>query len=106
MGNRCCSERNRDSAAENEQSSGNRAVSDAVILRERIRNGQVQVSGEDGDDTSSKSPGRLMDDYLQLLKDNQAGNLKKMREHLKNKPELFILNNLVLSIQFFEHFER
>ena len=33
-------------------------------------------------------------------------NLQKMREDLKNNPNIFILNNLILCISFFENFEK
>lgn len=32
--------------------------------------------------------------------------VNRLRDDLNNEPELFILNNILISIQFFENFER
>ena len=51
-------------------------------------------------------PQRAANEYHQILNDMQSENLMLLREQLKKKPELFVLNNLVMSIQFFENFDR
>ena len=54
----------------------------------------------------TSEPQRKMAEYLRIVRQAQAENLAEMREQLKKKPDLFVLNNLILSIQFFENFER
>ncbi len=55
---------------------------------------------------ATSEPQRKMADYLRIIRQAQAENLAEMREHLKKRPDLFVLNNLILSIQFFDNFER
>lgn len=55
---------------------------------------------------TTTEPQRKMADYLRIVRQAQAENLAEMREHLKKRPDLFVLNNLILSIQFFDNFER
>lgn len=56
--------------------------------------------------SSWSDPQRKTAEYYDILRQMQTDNLQKMREQLKKKPELFLLNNLVLSIQFFDNFQR
>ena len=58
------------------------------------------------DDLIKTNPQQKMNEYYQILREAQMDNLKKMREHLKRNPELFLLNNVILSIQFFDNFDR
>lgn len=55
---------------------------------------------------SWSDPQRKITEYYDILRQMQTDNLTKMREQLKKKPELFLLNNLILSIQFFDNFDR
>ena len=55
---------------------------------------------------TTSEPQRKMAEYLRIVRQAQAENLAEMRENLKKKPDLFVLNNLILSIQFFDNFER
>lgn len=57
--------------------------------------------------SASLSPSqRKLTEFLQITAESQSANLVNMREQLKKKPDLFVLNNLVLSIQFLENFDR
>lgn len=60
----------------------------------------------DSDYARRVDPQRAVNEFHQILQDMQKENLAVMRDQLKKKPELFVLNNLVMSVQFFEHFDR
>lgn len=56
--------------------------------------------------TRSTDPQQKLKEYYEILRQMQMDNLTKMRDQLKNKPDIFLLNNLILSVQFFDNFER
>lgn len=64
------------------------------------------TSRPDSDYSRKVDPQRALNEYHQILHEMQSENLVVMREQLKKKPELFVLNNLIMSIQFFEHFDK
>ncbi len=102
MGNVCCPT----GSGENKAALDTSRVGASAVLHDlpksRIR---ADTSPSESSMTPSE-PKNKLEDYLAILDEAQADNLIKMREQLKKKPELFVLNNLILSIQFFENFDR
>ncbi len=68
--------------------------------------GELNVIVRPRDDTSDSDPRAKLNEFKQIIKDAELKNLDKMREDLKKNPMAFVLNNLVLSIQFFDNFDR
>jgi hypothetical protein len=53
-----------------------------------------------------RNPQQKINEYQEILRENQMDSLNKMRENLKKRPEVFLLNNVILAIQFFDNFDR
>ncbi len=50
--------------------------------------------------------GSKMGEFHEIIEETQRRNLNQMRDDLKKNPSTFILNNLAISVQFFDSFER
>lgn len=94
MGNNCC----------RQQDEGDVFVVDPPAEMEDTRSYSAAQSNHLY--SQSTDPQFKMEEYYEILREMQTDSLEKMRHQLKNKPEIFLLNNLVLSIQFFDNFER
>lgn len=104
MGNTCCSPSNaRVSVADTDVDQHPREMESAPPIT--VTSGE-KSSIDSGYSTRNDDPRDKLQEYLQILRETQTENLTKLREQLKRKPQLFVLNNLVLSIPFFEDFER
>ena len=83
-----------------------------IFGKKKIRVPDVFETGESNvivrqrDDASDSDPRAKLNEFKQIIKEAEQKNLDKMREDLKKNPMAFILNNLVLSIQFFDNFDR
>jgi hypothetical protein len=94
MGNNCCQGQSElDGGSRVERSDDIQTLVDPFVTRRTH-------------DSMSTNPQQKMNDYYKILREAQMSNLKKMREHLKKNPELFLLNNVILAIQFFDNFDR
>uniref|UniRef100_A0A0P5PZF4 Mab-21 n=1 Tax=Daphnia magna TaxID=35525 RepID=A0A0P5PZF4_9CRUS len=95
MGNNCCQ--------------GQSELADGFEVERRMGsqgNVQSSVAMTFQDNGKRIDPRHKVNEYYQILREIQTENLNKMRDQLKKNPQLFLLNNLILSIQFFDNFDR
>ncbi|XP_057377286.1 uncharacterized protein LOC130698618 [Daphnia carinata] len=95
MGNHCCQ--------------GQSELADGFEVERRMGsrgNIQPSVAMMYHDDDKRIDPLHKVNEYYQILREIQTENLNKMRDQLKKNPQLFLLNNLILAIQFFDNFDR
>jgi hypothetical protein len=94
MGNNCC----------HGQSADGFGTEGSVDVQAVPRSSLIRSSRHD--DFVSRNPQQKINEYNEILRENQMDNLNKMRENLKKRPDIFLLNNVILSIQFFDNFDR
>ena len=109
MGNKCCHGSDERSMSLYEVDPRNEASNQVTVPNGGLKVNETSVRTAPAATVAMRTttePQRKMADYLRIVRQAQAENLAEMREHLKKRPDLFVLNNLILSIQFFDNFER
>lgn len=96
MGNKCC----------RQQDDGGLISSDRPFEMEERGTTYLGAVTNNDLQPDAINPQSKLDEYYDILRDMQQDNLAKMREQLKKQPDIFLLNNLILSIQFFDNFDR
>ena len=70
-----------------------------------VASGNSHGYGYSGGGASSHSQ-RLQVDWVKLAKETQEENYNILREEFRRNPQLFLANQLMMSVQFFKNFDR
>ena len=62
--------------------------------------------GYSGGGGASSYSQRLQVDWTKLAKETQEENYNILREEFRRNPQLFLANQLMMSVQFFKNFDR
>ena len=84
-----------------------------IIARTELRPALVKKPSQ-GSSASGNSYGysgggtsqRPQVDWIKLAKETQEENYKILREEFRRSPQLFLANQLMMSVQFFKNFDR
>lgn len=95
MGNTCCGQNGQSAESEIPQMPIQESSIQVLPLQE-LSTQNVTLT-----DPQSK-----INEYYQILQEVQLENLNNMRKQLAKEPSIFLLNNLIMSIQFFDNFDR